>query len=924
MALVVAFCLNASAQLSYSADFTTGAATDWTTIDNNNSGKTFVSNANMLDTGMSVLEDSFDDYYVSPAFSLVSGVTYTIKARVANPYGVCGGDFTVECGTSATDATTFATVGAVDVATVYSWAEAVAQEFTYTPTTSGTYYFAYHVTGTNGNSLSSYVLDFSVEGTEGSLATGGDDNQGGGDTPGTSDEGGEFTITETFDDDSHFTESTSVPDGWKSEGSYSPFQRSSSYDYGYMPKSGSYSFNSANSTSTSSRDEVFYTPLKNLVAGKECTVSFYVYAPGGTPASAFYSTLTVKAGTAQSMDAQTIEVGSVAQACSDWTEFSFAFTPETEGEYCFSFALGQSATFARDHGVTLVDDVTIKGCSPAASEVPAVETTAIPYTIDFTSTAEGWTALDKSTSGQVTWGYDETGYFYSGYKPAVAIDYGVHNDYWISPAFTLEAGKSYKVVTKSTNMDRGSSVLTLELGTSLTNDSTFSKIATLNPSTTYADYADQPTEENTVTVAQSGVYYIAFHLLTESEYTDKGYDLLYFEIAEDGSYEPEPEPEPIKASLPYSIDFTSANTEWTTLDASGGQTWKFASDGYMASAPAVTVNDESADVDDYYISPQFALEAGKTYTVKTRTSNPWASGTLTLEIGTSLVNKLAYTTVATLTPSGFDSTYDPATVEAETFTLTVEDSGDYFLAFHAVMDKNWVGFSLVGFSIEEEVTETPGVQAAEIPYSIDFTVAANAEWTVLDNNESKDASWAYTTDASGMMNAAYAAVALATDNNQASDDYYISPAFKLSAGNTYDVTLKAFDPNWGASGDVLTLELGTSLTDASTFAPVATIDVDQDHFGDVSGLAAQNCQIKVEQDGEYHIAFHAAQLLGRKGFQLFSFAIEHDTSSVTNIEAVEDIEAVYYNLQGIQVANPEAGEIYIVRRGNTVTKEVKL
>ena len=34
-----------------------------------------------------------------------------------------------------------------------------------------------------------------------------------------------------------------------------------------------------------------------------------------------------------------------------------------------------------------------------------------------------------------------------------------------------------------------------------------------------------------------------------------------------------------------------------------------------------------------------------------------------------------------------------------------------------------------------------------------------------------------------------------------------------------------------------------------------------------------------------------------------------------------DAPAVYYNLQGVQVKNPENG-IYIVRRGNKVTKEL--
>ena len=46
-----------------------------------------------------------------------------------------------------------------------------------------------------------------------------------------------------------------------------------------------------------------------------------------------------------------------------------------------------------------------------------------------------------------------------------------------------------------------------------------------------------------------------------------------------------------------------------------------------------------------------------------------------------------------------------------------------------------------------------------------------------------------------------------------------------------------------------------------------------------------------------------------------------DTSAVADIEVSEDVPAVYYNLQGVQVANPENG-VYIVRRGEKVTKEL--
>ena len=44
-----------------------------------------------------------------------------------------------------------------------------------------------------------------------------------------------------------------------------------------------------------------------------------------------------------------------------------------------------------------------------------------------------------------------------------------------------------------------------------------------------------------------------------------------------------------------------------------------------------------------------------------------------------------------------------------------------------------------------------------------------------------------------------------------------------------------------------------------------------------------------------------------------------DHSGIADVD-VENVPAVYYNLQGIQVANPEAGNVYIVKRGDKATK----
>lgn len=47
-------------------------------------------------------------------------------------------------------------------------------------------------------------------------------------------------------------------------------------------------------------------------------------------------------------------------------------------------------------------------------------------------------------------------------------------------------------------------------------------------------------------------------------------------------------------------------------------------------------------------------------------------------------------------------------------------------------------------------------------------------------------------------------------------------------------------------------------------------------------------------------------------------------TGIENVETVDtDAPAVYYNLQGVEVANPEQGNVYIVKRGSKVTKEVK-
>lgn len=177
-----------------------------------------------------------------------------------------------------------------------------------------------------------------------------------------------FEIYEDFDDASHFTENENVPDGWKSEGTYAFAKGTGSY-FGIIAKSGESVFGTASSYEYG-RSEIIYTPMMKLAGGMPCTIMFSIYAPGGNPSDVRNNGFTIKAGTAQDAETQTIEVGTVANgAYTAWTDFAFSFTPEADGEYCFSLKLNCEIATS---GVVAIDDVTIEGTLPMEEEL-AVE-----------------------------------------------------------------------------------------------------------------------------------------------------------------------------------------------------------------------------------------------------------------------------------------------------------------------------------------------------------------------------------------------------------------------------------------------------------------------------------------------------------------------------------------------------------------------
>ena len=50
-----------------------------------------------------------------------------------------------------------------------------------------------------------------------------------------------------------------------------------------------------------------------------------------------------------------------------------------------------------------------------------------------------------------------------------------------------------------------------------------------------------------------------------------------------------------------------------------------------------------------------------------------------------------------------------------------------------------------------------------------------------------------------------------------------------------------------------------------------------------------------------------------------TLSVTEGTVGIDSVVAEENAPAVYYNLQGVKVANPENG-VYVVRQGNKVSK----
>ena len=352
---------------------------------------------------------------------------------------------------------------------------------------------------------------------------------------------------------------------------------------------------------------------------------------------------------------------------------------------------------------------------------------SFPYAVDFMTATDlsGWTVVDNSTAPGVSWEWGD------GYKTKISDeetifnkcalikdDTSEFNDYLVSPAFQLTKGNTYYISVRG--QKRGYQIFGVEVGKSAT-DMSKNKVVKDNIDGELGQwakgwyelrghcYAQTVTVEYTAT--ETGTFHFSLHAHASEGSTNA--DMQAFLIYDIAINELAGGPQ----AMPYSINFAEHQRGWKAVDNSSTpyKTWgvdMFYDDNSQNNYTAVMpMYDGDYEWNDYYISPLFTLEAGKSYKVKSCTwknMDP-SEFNLALMLGKSQKDASAFQKISDI---NMQQNYDANVTDDHVFA--VEETGDYRLAYLATTAAATNHkIALTNFEIEE-TTETPEVTIGKI------------------------------------------------------------------------------------------------------------------------------------------------------------------------------------------------------------------
>lgn len=384
----------------------------------------------------------------------------------------------------------------------------------------------------------------------------------------------------------------------------------------------------------------------------------------------------------------------------------------------------------------------------AALAFPALTwaSVALPYgPANFTSLGDvknddGWTKKNAAaTTSTWTMGPASQTSTVGGVKyDSVRIwDYNGNEDYnsfLISPLFSLEAGKTYKV-TYNINVwnDAATRVQNLDLMLLATSpiDDAAAALSTGRTLKSYVELgqsfykASWTSEAVTFTVETAGSYYLSFRCYN---YMAKCPQVSAFAIAEVESQPVTPGPdEPVTPpadtkQLPYESKLGTADgvdEDWTVINVNNdNKTWTGDSKG------AKYPYNSSLAADDWLVSPAFYLQAGKEYKILYKYQTHNYVEKFNVYIAKDATTPEAFTATTPLFEVS-EKSNGIMTPGSESFTPA--ESGVYHVGFWCYSDKNMYNLYLTDFMITENVFYPAK------PTSFNAVVAPNRELKVTLN-----------------------------------------------------------------------------------------------------------------------------------------------------------------------------------------------
>ena len=791
MAVAAAY---AAEPVPYEYTFSGGSLGEWTQVDNTGAYPSWSGHQNgaaiSIETGI-----SNDDYLVSPEIALQAGKTYQVAVAIhEKAYTMDAATLNVVYGTGS-DIASFADAGEV---TLTAGSTPSVQ---LTVPNDGNYKIALHCTSTGGYDFGSgqiFVSSVSVTDAE---------EGGSGDEPQSVAVPYEYTFSSaTFDD------------GWSkydANGDSYEWSATSNYVYSYL---GYYGYG------TESSDDYLFSPLFSLEAGTNYVIT--VNMPDNNPYMNEQTNVDVMFGTSNDGTGYT-SIGKLEINPGGSSTISFS-VPQS-GDYKIAFHDTSAPEMYGTTGIYL----TSFSIAPGEEGGDTPQGVAVPYDYTFSSTTfdEGWSKQNVNGDGY-EWSASSA-YVYS------YIAYGTNNDYLFSPAFALEAGKTYSVTVAMNDYttNNGETVIDVMYGTG--NDgAAYTSIGKLeiNPG---------GTSTVTFSVPQNGDYQIAFHDTSSSNGTSSIY-LTSFSIAPDEGGSDTPAE---VAEMPYSIDFSTTDWtgKWNASDLDGdGRTWGYNSD-YATDGYAQT-RCNSSGTNDWLVSPLFHFEEGREYEITVlarQNSNNMAS---------------QYTNLAVKVMFG-DQNYSQAkeigTVEPmnivlnrnNTFKFTADVTGDFPVSIVNASTGESIILNVANFSIVCTSGQGSSTELS-LPYKYDFAANSIGDWSTLDANED-GITWQPSRYGASWGICCREALTINGDD----DDYIVSPGtFALEQGKVYTATL-SINGSISTVGDInkINLVYGTD-DDFTAYQSAGSFKLDKD----VQAAGTTTLNFSVSESGSYRIGLHNA------------------------------------------------------------------